>query len=103
MMNEKRRSYDGEIAGIRKSLEKNADASVSIALSIQKIELMQQNHIDHMEKVRNDTDANTKEVSALRSKMKLVIWSGGSAVTFALLVLGISFRFALSHLHIKGP
>ncbi len=77
-MPEERRSYDGEIAGMRKSIDKMADASMKTALHIERVATLQEVYVEQIKSCSDETTTNTKDITVLKTKQKLTQYIGGT-------------------------
>ena len=75
---EERRAYDGEIAGMRKSIEKVADASMKTALHIERIATLQEVYVKQIKDCSDETGDNAKDIIALQTKQKVTQYIGST-------------------------
>lgn len=63
-----RQSYDGELSGIRKSMETMAEASMKTALHVERISTRQEVYIEQITICSKETKQNAKNIIELNTK-----------------------------------
>lgn len=75
----KEQSYDGEIAGMRKSMEKMAEAATKQALHTERIATLQEVYVEQIKTCSGETKDNTKAIASMKVKQNIITYvaSGG--------------------------
>lgn len=96
---EERRSYDGEIAGIRKSLEDIVKTSSEQAVDIGEIATAQKIYIKNIEKCNEETKGNSDDITDIKVddiapiKTKQNIILGVGTLGVVAIITDIAIRF----------
>lgn len=83
-----RRSYDGEISGIRKSIDTLVDNSTKTSLHVERISTLQKVYVEEIKTCREETIAHGKAIASMKTTQKItgVIASIGTATGLGFIV-----------------